>query len=367
MRHNACLLLAILLLASPAQAADAALPARLQGIVDTFLAENPRTPGVAVHVICPPRGLDSTFVAGREDRPSQAADLTADHTFRIASNTKTYVAAGIMRLVETGRLGLDDSLAKRLPERYRRQLLSDGYNLAAMTVDQVLSHTSGLFEHPADPRYAEAILVDPQHRWTADEQVRLCVEWGDPVGPPGDRYIYSDTGYVLLGAIVENVTGERLGRAIRDLLDYQKLGLHATWWELDEERPTTAGPRAHQYYGDHDTTDWHPSLDLYGGGGLVTDAADLAWFLRKLIEGKVLAQEATLVQMLGRGSLPYRLGVMQEEMAEHLAWGHTGFWNTFAFHVPTLDLTVAGAVLDHHASGGQELAERLVAAVDGND
>ena len=65
------------------------------------------------------------------------------------------------------------------------------------------------------------------------------------------------------------------------------LGLDATWWERDEIAPTTAGPRAHQYYLDFDTTNWNPSLDLYGGGGLLTDADDLGIFLRALLAGRV--------------------------------------------------------------------------------
>lgn len=362
MNRTALVWLGLLLTAATPAAADS-LHDTLQTTVDTFLTENDQAPGIVVHFISPSRELDGTVVAGREDRPASASALTARHTFRIASNTKTYVATAVLRLVEEGRLHLDDPLADLLPERYRTLLAADGYDLKAMTLAQVLSHTSGLFEHPADARYAEAILADPQHHWTADEQVQLCVAWGDPVGLPGGEYIYSDTGYVLLGAIIEARTGQRLGRAVHTLLAYEDLGLKSTWWELDEEQPTTAGPRAHQYYGTYDTIDWHPSLDLYGGGGLLTDARDLAWFLRKLLEDEVFAQPQTLVQMTGRGSLPYRLGLMRKEMSGHLVWGHTGFWNTFAFHVPTLDLTVAGAVLDHKVERGQVLVERLVEAV----
>jgi len=325
MKRHLLLLLVLLLPITSTCADDTDLPARLQATVEAFNAENPQAPGVVVHIISPRHGLDFTAVTGRADRPEQATVLTADHTFRIASNTKTYVAAGALRLVEIGKLRLADTLAERLPDHYRELLGQDGYDLQAMTVAQLLSHTSGMFEHPADPRYAEAILADPQHHWTAREQVELCVAWGDPVAQPGEEYVYSDTGYIT--------------------------------------EPGTAGPRAHQYYGPYDTTDWHPSLDLYGGGGLLTSAGDLAWFLRRLLAAEVFEQAETLEQMTGRGKLPYRLGLMREEMAGHLAWGHTGFWNTFAFHLPTLDLTVAGAVLDHHAGRGQELARRLVIEV----
>jgi D-alanyl-D-alanine carboxypeptidase len=104
-------------------------------------------------------------------------------------------------------------------------------------------------------------------------------------------------------------------------------------------------------------------MDLYGGGGLLTDARDLGWFLRKLMNGEVFRNEGTLAAMTGEGTTHYRLGLFCADLGGHLAWGHTGFWNTFAFHVPGLDLTVSGAVLDHFAAKGQTLAAQLVSTV----
>ena len=247
----------------------------------------------------------------------------------MASNTKTYVAAAMLRLAELGRLDLDDSLGKHLSGKYKALLADDGYDLQTITLRQMLGHTSGLFEHPADPRYEEQILADPQHVWTAEEQVTRCVEWGDPVGAPGEKFSYSDTGYILLGSIIEKLTGKNLGASVHQLCDYEALGLGSTWWEIMEEAPSGAGPRAHQYFEDIDTTDWHPGLDLYGGGG----------------------------------TPDYRLGLICAELGGHVAYGHTGFWNTFAFHVPALDLTVSGCLLNHHAARGQELADELVKVV----
>ena len=339
----------------------AALPDTLAAIVARTAAANPSAPGVVATVVCPRLGLRWSGAAGLADH--DGPPLTPAHTLRIASNTKTYVAAAVLRLVEEGRLALDQPVEPLLPPAWRDLLAGDGYDLQAITIEHLLSHTGGLDEHAGDPRYGEAIIADPQHRWTAEEQLRRCVEWTDPVGAPGEGFFYSDTGYLLLGRIVEDVTGQPLGPAVRTLLDYDRLGLHATWWELMEPAPAGAAPRAHQYFGPLDSHDWHPSLDLYGGGGLVADVHDLAAFMRALIGGQVLREEATLKAMTGRGTTRYRLGVVCADLSGHLGWGHQGFWNTFAFHVPSLDLTVAGALLDHEAVNGRELADALVAAV----
>ena len=355
-------LVSVLTVAASPVRAGSKLESDLQTVIDDFLAANSIAPGVVVYAQCPSLGLAWTGTTGTLDHGS-AEPLPGDCTFRIASNTKTYVAAAMLRLAEQGRVNLDDPLARYLPPTWRDWLVGDGYDVEAMTLRQVLSHTSGLDEHSGDPRYGEAIVDDPHHHWTRDEQIQLCVQWCDPVGAPGELYSYSDTGYVILGGIIEQITGYPLGVAVRKLCRYQDLGMTVTWWEYQEPEPAQAGPRAHQYFGDLDTRDWHASFDLYGGGGIITDARELALFMRALLTGRVFDQEATLQAMTGGGTSSYRLGLMVMELGGHVAFGHQGFWNTFSFHVPSLDLTVAGSVMNHHATNGKELAAALIATV----
>lgn len=352
----------ILALAGPAPAANPKLDKELQSVLTAFLAENGVAPGVSACAVCPRLGLDWAGAAGTAAR-GYPAPLTPRHTFRIASNTKTYVAAAVLKLVEAGRLGLDDPLRRHLTAEQIALLEGDGYDTAAITLAQVLSHTAGLADHTDDARFEETIVNDPDHQWTREEQLRRLVEWRDPVGRPGERYKYSDSGYVLLGGLVERLAGRPLGPAVRELAGFDKLGLTATYWEQMEEPPPAAGPRAHQYLGDADVTGWNPSLDLYGGGGIVTDVRELALFMRALLKGRVLARDATLGAMTGRGTADYRLGLMAVDFDGRVGFGHQGFWNTFAFHVPSLDLTVSGCVLNHDAVNGRELARRLIAAV----
>ena len=216
--------------------AAADIPAALQKVLEDFHTANPSAPGIVVHLESPRLGVFWTSAVGMAD-PLTGSTLTPAHTFRIASNTKTYVAAAVLRLAERGELSLDDSLDRHLPVALVDLLTDDGYDLSAMTIDQVLAHTSGLFEHPADPRYEESILADPQYNWTRLEQITRCVEWGDPVGGPGEKFSYSDTGYIILGGIIATLTGQNLGVAVRELLEVEKLGLTSTWWEVLEEKP----------------------------------------------------------------------------------------------------------------------------------
>lgn len=353
---------ALCFVAAPVLAGNPSLEKKLHGVLEVFLAENSAAPGISVCIICPALQLDWSSAVGTVAK-GDSTPLSRDHTFRIASNTKTYVAAAVLRLMELGRLDLDDSLGRYLTAEHDALLRSDGYDTKAITVAQVLSHTAGFGDHTNDPRFVERIEADTQRKWTAEEQLRCLVEWRDPVGGPGEKYVYSDTGYILLGTIIERLTGRTLGPAVRELLDFDSLGLNATYWEYMEVAPVQAGPRAHQYYGEEDVTSWNASFDLYGGGGIVTDSRELALFVRLLLKGEVFAHESTLVTMTGRGTLPYRLGLMVAECDGHLAFGHQGFWNTFVFHAPSHDLTIGGSILNHDATNGRLLWCRLLGAV----
>ena len=143
--------------------------------------------------------------------------MTADRPVRIASNTKTYVAATVLRLSEEGRLSLDDSIDSYLPGPMVDLLTGDGYRPDQMTLRHLLTHTSGLYDHSDSQKYGDAIMADPQRRWTRAEQLEAAMEWGDPWGPPGAIYTYCDTGYVLLGAIIEEASGRSLAAAVREL------------------------------------------------------------------------------------------------------------------------------------------------------
>src|SRR5204862_1252455 len=144
-----------------------------------------------------------------------------------------------------------------------------------------------------------------------------------PYAPPGKAFHYADTGYVLLGEIVERATGRPLGSAFRRLLGFGKLGLTRTYLESLEARPQAAHPRAHQYYQRIDATAFDPSFDLYGGGGLVSTVGDLARFYRALLHGQVFEKRATLRTMLGQPN-SRRVGDLGMGLFSHRIGGPSG-------------------------------------------
>ncbi len=253
-------------------------------------------PGEAAAVQAP--GVRATAAVGDAD-PATGMPLTPDTPFRIASVTKTFVAATVLRLVEQGKLALDDPIAPLLDPATDELLTSDRYRTARITVQQLLDHTSGVFDYAASAAYDELNTTDPGRRWTADDQLRFAVEHGDLLAAPGTRYHYADTNYVLLGQIVERATGESLPAAVRRLVGFERLGLDRTWWEQLEPAPAGVAAHAHQFYDDtFDNATLDASADLYGGGGLVSTVSDVTTFFRALFEGRVFDHDTTLDQML---------------------------------------------------------------------
>jgi D-alanyl-D-alanine carboxypeptidase len=330
----------------PQSAAAQEPVAALQQALDADVAASASLPGELLHVHSPARGVDVSLAAGVADRATGRA-LGPHDGFRAASVTKTFTAAAILRLVEQGRLRLDDPITRHLPPEYEAALREGGYAVDSITVRQLLTHTSGIHDYATDERYYAAVLGDPMHRWTRLEQVRAAVEWGRPHFAPGAGYHYSDTGYVLLGEMIERRSWLGLGEAIRGLLGFERLGLDETYLETLEPAPAGAGEMSHPYFGEQDTRGWDPSFDLYGGGGIVTSAEDLARFYRALLRGEVFSDSATLRVMLTVPATnerapggPYAMGIQRIVLGGQACWGHTGFWGTAAHHCPDADVTV---------------------------
>ena len=338
---------------SPAQPPARALPPdsiapALQRLADSLIAARPRLPGIVIAVQSRALGRRWSVAAGLSDS-ARRVPLRPEQPMRIASNTKTYVAAALLRLVEQGRLALGDPLAKHLPAPLNQLLRRDGYDTDAITIEQVLSHRAGFHEHPAVPSYTARLRTAPRYRWTREEQLQWLVDSLAPVGPPGGQFRYSDSGYTLLGAIIERYTNQPLGPAVRRLLNLDTLALHGTWWETLEPAPRDAPPRAHQYLAGFDSHDIDPSFDLYGGGGIVAPMADLAQFVAALLEGRVFARPATLDTMLAPRSADmagYGLGIFGSNVRGLHGYGHSGFWGTTAMVFPEAGITIALAVTD---------------------
>jgi D-alanyl-D-alanine carboxypeptidase len=277
--------------------------------------------------------------------------------------------------VEQRRLGLFDLAGPLLSAETAAILTSNGHPLSAISIYHLLTHTAGLRDHAGpDSPYAALCAADPARMWTPQDQLLIGMALGPPVAAPGTHFSYSDTGYVLLGEIIERVTGEALGMSVRQLVGFERLGMAQTWWEGEETAPS-GQRRAVQRMGDLDVAAIHPSSDQFGGGGLVSTTGDLVTFTRALLRGAVFEHPATLAASLMTPSVTFTPPALLHSallrgtvVAGRQCLGHKGFWGVQVADLPDLDLTLAiswGQVECGPATMGPDgqlhLADRIVA------
>jgi D-alanyl-D-alanine carboxypeptidase len=351
------------------------IASELQALVDADIETWPDIPARLLHVLAPARGVDVEVVAGVADLRT-GAPVRAGSRFRIASVTKPFVAAAALRLVEDGRLSLDATAAELLAGEYDELLRRGGYDTGAITLRHLLTHTSGIYDFAADAYtdqipdgFTAHVHKEPTRRWTRYEQIAFAVETGEPYGPPGTVFGYSDTGACLVGEIIERVTGASMGAAIRDLVGYERLGIRTTWQETIEPEPPDVPPLSHQYEREMDVADMDASVDLYGGGGLMSTCGDLGRFFRALLRDEVFRSPPTLATMITTlGQVP-RAPLTSDDPVDNAAmflfraeiggetwWGHDGYWGTSAYTCPTLDVTI---VAGHQRSDMPRAFDRM--------
>ncbi|MEM9544907.1 MAG: serine hydrolase domain-containing protein [Bacteroidota bacterium] len=279
--------------------------------------------------------------------------LTENQPFRIASITKTFVAAAVLVLHERGDLSIYHSISTYISKEHIQLLVAEGYEVDKITLLHCLQHTSGIFDYAfghgkfGRSPYLEIASKDPSRIWSRTDQIQGAMEWGHPYGKPNEAFQYSDTGYILLGEIIENITNLNLGQAIRELIDYDKLGLKNTWYEVFENQRDDE--LVGRYFRRKDFTPYHASIDLYGGGGIVSTTQDLAIFYFHLFQGNIFQKEETRSLLFSQPKFTsnhspikdYRLGFEVLKIYGEEGYFHDGIWNTQVIYLPKKEMAIA--------------------------
>jgi CubicO group peptidase (beta-lactamase class C family) len=270
------------------------------------------TPGAAIAVFKDGR-LVYRQAYGLRNREGHLP-ASVDTWFEIGSITKQFTAAAILQLQEAGKLSIDAKLATYLP---------DAPHANEVTLRQLLSHTSGLPEYLDGPDI-EQVATRPA---TFDQLVARIKD--KPLDfAPGSRWSYSNTGYLMLGRVIEVVSHEPYRQYVRThLLD--PAGMTDTFTVADEGRhPTMAVGYRHA----QGKLERAPTIhDTFGGaaGNLVSTLDDLERWNRALMGGKIVspadyALMATSVMTTEKGSAEYGLGLFVDSVEGQPRVGHTG-------------------------------------------
>lgn len=317
----------------------------------------PTGPGAAVLIA---RGDQILFRAARGRADIELdVPLATDQVFRIASVTKIFTAALVMKLVQEGKLSLDDPLARFLPE------FPEGNRI---TVRMLLNHTAGISDQPVNPQPGGGRL---------DRSITVLVEEiaMRPLSfAPGTDQAYSNAGYILLGAIVEHVTGQPWHAALEQRL-LSPLGLAHT--RLDATSTViphrVAGYSTNAATGIVENAPFVSMTNIGPAGALVSTLDDLAVWMRALAGGRGVGPEG-YQQMVAPAAMSgdtrqysYGFGLYTWRVRGETMIGHTGQINGFASilaYLPAQDITIVALANDYRFDA-QTFGRRIAAIAVG--
>lgn len=335
-RVAALLAAAVLADAAPAQAAEQRDP-RLAAALRSFVAREGGPP--AAVVIIQKGERRTVYSAGLAaldcgPKPRRCADVrpprVTDH-MRLASVSKAFSGAAALRLVTGGRLGLDDTIGERLPDLPRQW--------HAVTLRQLLNHTSGLPDFTESRAFAARITADPVHAPPPRDLLMFVAR--EPLNfPPGSRYRYSNSDNIAVGLMVEAVTGRGYSAFLQETV-FGPLRMRRTSLGPNYRMPR---PFMHGYlWEDGRAVDESEIVDLGGyawaSGGIVSSPADMSRFVRAYVGGALFGpreqrQQARFVPggesgPPGPGRNAAGLGLFRYATRCGTVYGHTG--NAFGY------------------------------------
>ena len=296
---------------------------------------------------------------GVADRSSRRAIALGDR-WRIASVSKAFSGAVALSLVARGRLRLDDTIGKRLPDLPRAW--------ASVTLAEALHHTSGLPDYSASAGFRAQVKAHPRQSvepskllsWVAGEPLRFT---------PGSEYRYSNTDNVVVAFFVQGATGLSYERALREVV-LDPLGLRRTTMPAGYRMPA---PYVHGYDGRTDVSEaLNPTL-AWASGGLVSSPVDLTRFVRAYAGGRLFAGTTRAAQLRfrpgesepkGPGVNDAGLAIFRYRTSCGTVYGHTGnFLGYTAFIASTPDgrrsVTIQASTQLGRGSGDRRVFQAL--------
>jgi D-alanyl-D-alanine carboxypeptidase len=284
--------------------------------------------GVQMAVHDPARGL-WLGASGKADLHNEVAMKPCNLT-RVGSTVKTFTATVLFLLQEEGKLDLDDKLADHLHSEHLAKIP----NAEIATLRQCLQHSSGIYNYIWNLRFQTASLNDLIRPWDADDLLQFAHNQG-PNFAPGEDVSYSNTNYILLGLMIEEMEGKPLHQVFEERI-FAPVGMSSTLFAGKNPVPSNIARGYVDIYSNLNVMEstYYSGWDYYtADGGLISNAHDMCLFFRSLHQGEILGA-ASLAEMLTWQTaketdpaffpIQYGLGIFRIETPKGVAYMHSG-------------------------------------------
>lgn len=326
-------------------------------------------PGVLLGINAPFQQLQFQGAAGKYCLEDDS-ELKPRHAFRIASMSKTFTGLLCAQLIEQGQINLQTPVVELLPAHIASRVpVAPGHDRQEITLELLLHHRAGFNDFALSEEWFQVLAGDPGRFRAPVEIAEWALDNAQLVGAPGETYHYSDTGYVLLGLLLEQLTASSYAQLCRERI-FDPLGMDRTYLEGHE---AARGELSHCYINIKD--DYIDALQINGScdwaaGGHVSTLDDLDRFLRGTFAGRLTRKPETLDNFL-RGQLAkpgyhYAMGIGRKVIHGKTLWGHLGHWGSFMYYCPEERLSLSGT-LNHDGAQHNAFLEQLLRIVFPNE
>ena len=306
-----------------------------------------------LHVYSESRDIDIQLTESKEDT------ISINHPFYTASVTKMFTATAIGILKDQNKLNFEDKIAGYLPDSLITNLhVLGGKNYSEeLTIANLLQHTSGLPDYFTDetndgsPNIINQLLMKPNKLWSTGELIQFSKEKMTPHFVPSKGYHYTDTEYVLLALIIENVSGLSLDEFFKQHI-FQPLKMHSSYVNLKSSSIKNKLPIVKFYASQYELSSLKSLSADWGGGGLVSTTHDLIAFLKAFNTDKIVKKETRLAMqnwVTETKGMEYGFGIRQVSIdkltntkSDLQLIGHSGSTASFLWYCPQLDTYISG-------------------------
>ncbi|HBV16630.1 serine hydrolase domain-containing protein [Chryseobacterium carnipullorum] len=274
----------------------------LKSSIDSLLTNFQRHNAFSGNILLQKNG--ETIYKGEFNKFAEGSDQ-----YRIGSITKVFTAIITFQLIEEGKLSLDSRLSKYFPSIKNAEMI---------TIGNMLNHTSGIYNYLEWEDYYD----QKSKNYTRDDMLKL-LQQGKPDFKPGKESSYSNSNYLLLGYIIEDITGRSYEENIKArILD--KIGMRRTYCEKDQ---TQYGKRTKSYKFDGENwskeSDTHPSF-TFATGNIVSTTEDLSKLMHELFKGTLISENSLEQMKKTNPQVALGYGLFRTPFYNKTGYGHTG-------------------------------------------
>lgn len=289
---------------------------------------------------------DGSTWSSAEGTNGDDGPMTSDILFEMGSSTKTFTAAIILQMVEEGKISLNDSLGQYFDSLENIDM--------GVTLRECINHTSGIYSYTDHDDFWDLMLNDPYKEYTPQEMLDQCV---DPMRfEPGAKWRYSNTNFLLLGLIIEQVDERPYHESLRKRL-FEPFGLNHSYLDTYE---SYTEPRS-GYWLDEDDPYYEPLISFmsaaWAAGGVLSTTEDLAIWADKLYSGEVLSQawtdSLTTPSILNGNELDFGMSTFLSKYKGYDVVGHGGttLQHSTMDYIPELDITLVTVTNEETRAG----------------